>query len=37
LLQKLRCEEHRWDIRADLKFIAMLTELLGGYTKFCRF
>jgi len=30
-------EEHRWNIQADLKVIAMLTGLQGGYTKFCCF
>jgi hypothetical protein len=37
LLQRMRCEEHRWNVFADLKFVAMLTVLQAGYTKFCCF
>jgi hypothetical protein len=36
-LQKIRHEEHRWNICADLKVIEMLTSLQSGYTKFCCF
>lgn len=36
-LQKIRNEEHRWNICADLKVIEMLTGLQSGYTKFCCF
>jgi hypothetical protein len=35
LLQKIGYEEHRWNIRADLRVIAVLTGLQGGNTKFC--
>jgi hypothetical protein len=37
LLQKIRYEEHRWNMCADVKVIAILTVLQGGYTKFCCF
>jgi hypothetical protein len=37
LLQKMRYEEHWWNICADLKVIAMLTVLQGKYTKLCCF
>jgi hypothetical protein len=37
MLQKIGYEEHRWNICADLKVIAMLTCLRGGYSKFCCF
>jgi Cdc6-like AAA superfamily ATPase len=36
-LQKMRYEEHFWNICADLKVIAMLTVLQGRSTKFCCF
>jgi hypothetical protein len=32
-LQKIRHEEHRWNICADLTVIVMLVVLQGGYTK----
>jgi hypothetical protein len=35
LLQKIRYEEQWWNIRADLKDIAMLIWLQGRYTNFC--
>ena len=37
LLQKIRFEEHRWSIFADVKVVAMLMVKQGGYTKFCSF
>ena len=37
LLRKVHCEERRLNVCAELKVIAMLTELQGGYTKFCCF
>jgi hypothetical protein len=38
LLQKQKhYEEHRWNICADVKVIAMLTVLQGGNTKFSCF
>jgi hypothetical protein len=37
LLQKIRNEEHRWNICAALQVITMLNVLQGGYTKFCCF
>ena len=37
LLQKMYCEEHRWNICADLKDVTVLTVLQGRYTKFCCF
>jgi hypothetical protein len=37
LQQTIHYEEHRRNICADLKVIAMLTGLEGGYTKFCCF
>jgi hypothetical protein len=36
-LQKIRYEEHRWNILAELRVIAMLAVLQGGYTTFCYF
>jgi len=36
-LQKIRHEEHCWNICADLKVIEMLTGPQSGYTKFCCF
>jgi len=35
LLQKMCCEEHGWNMCADLKVLAMLTGLQGRCTKFC--
>jgi hypothetical protein len=37
LLHKIRYGEHRWNMYGDLKVVAMLTGLQGGYTKFCCF
>lgn len=37
LLQKIKYHEYKWRICADLKVVAMLTGLQGGYTKFCCF
>jgi len=34
LLQKMCCEEHGWNMCADLNVLAMLTGLQGRYTKF---
>jgi hypothetical protein len=37
LLQKIRYEEHRWNVFADMKVITMLMVKQGGYSKFCSF
>jgi hypothetical protein len=37
LLGKICSEENQWHICADLKVVALLTGLQGGYTKFCCF
>ena len=37
LLQKIKYSQYMWNICADLKVVAMLTGLQGGYTKFCCF
>lgn len=37
LLDKIRYSQYSWNICADLKVVAMLTGLQGGYTKFCCF
>jgi hypothetical protein len=37
LLQKIRYEEHRWNLFADIKAVAMLMVKQGVYTKFCTF
>ena len=37
LLEKINYDEHGWHVCADLKVVAMLTGLQGGYTKFCCF
>lgn len=37
LLQLLRYVEHNWKVCADLKMIAILCGLQGGFTKFCCF
>lgn len=37
LLQKIRYSEFSWSVCADLKVVAMLTGLQGGYTKHCCF
>ena len=37
MLEKIRYSERKWLIRADLKVIAILTELQLGYTKYCCF
>jgi len=37
LLKKKNCEDHQWNICADLKVVAMLTGLQGGCTKYCCF
>ena len=35
MLEKIRYSEHKWLICADLKVVAILTELQLGYTKYC--
>jgi len=37
LLQKIRCEYHRWNRCAVLKVTAVVTVLHGRLTKFCLF
>jgi len=37
LLKKICLEEHQWNVRAELKVVALLSLLQGGYTKFCCF
>lgn len=37
LLQSIKYEEHKWNICADLKVVALLTGLQSGYTKYCCF
>jgi hypothetical protein len=37
LLEKISYEDHQWNICADLKVVALLTGLQGGYTKLCCF
>ena len=37
LLEKIDYESHQWNICADLKVVAMVTGLQGGYTKYCCF
>lgn len=37
LLQKINYEKYNWHICADLKVIAILMGLQGGYTKYCCF
>ena len=37
LLQKLNYEQFKWCVCADLKVIAIITGLQGGYTKHCCF
>jgi len=37
LLQKIRFEEHRWNLFADIKVVAILMVKQGVYTKFCTF
>jgi len=37
LLQKIKYSQYMWSICADLKVVAILTGLQGGYTKFCCF
>jgi hypothetical protein len=37
LLEKMCYEDHQWNIRTDLKVVALLTGLQGGYTKCCCF
>ena len=37
LLQKIRYEEHEWNICGDLKVVALLLGMQLGYTKFCCF
>ena len=37
LLQIVLYKELRWDASANVKFVAMLTGLTGGYTKLCCF
>jgi hypothetical protein len=35
--KKIRCEEYRWNIFANIKDVAILMVKQGGYTKFCSF
>ena len=37
LLQKIKYEEHKWNICGDLKVVALLLGMQLGYTKFCCF
>lgn len=37
LLEKIKYNQYGWSICADLKVVAILTGLQGGYTKFCCF
>lgn len=37
LLENIKYSQYSWNICADLKVVAMLTGLQGGYTKFCCF
>ena len=37
LLQKIKYEEHKWNICCDLKVVALLPGMQLGYTKFCCF
>lgn len=37
LLNRVNYAEHRWNLCADLKVVAILTGLQGGYTKHCCF
>lgn len=37
LLEKIEYSQYLWNICADLKVVAILTGLQGGYTKFCCF
>nr|XP_036219079.1 uncharacterized protein LOC118680996 [Bactrocera oleae] len=37
LLEKIQYSQYLWNICADLKVVAILTGLQGGYTKFCCF
>lgn len=37
LLRCVKYEDHKWNICADLKVVALLTGLQSGYTKYCCF
>lgn len=37
LLRCIKYEDHKWNICADLKVVALLTGLQSGYTKYCCF
>ena len=37
LLQLINYEAHNWSVCCDLKVVALLTGLQGGYTKYCCF
>lgn len=37
LLLKINYDSHQWNICADLKVVAIVTGLQGGYTKYCCF
>jgi hypothetical protein len=37
LLEKIQCEKYNWNVRGDLKIIAVLLGLQLGCTKFCCF